>query len=318
MWIVLGIIIIIVLLLTWINLYRAKLKLQKKLDFYKPMVEMVENIHDTLYYCETYPKLNYLYLSTTINNHFGPNAWEEHLQNPEKIFEIVHPDDYEILMKKKVGTLDFTQPIKVRFQNQLGEYVWFEEHATPVYKDGKCVAVQGVFRNIDAMVQLQQQLEHKSTHDALTDLYNREFFQSKLDEFDRCKVPIMVIVADLDELKQINDQYGHLIGDQLVREAANCLKAYADKEMIVARIGGDEFAILLPNASVLQVEQYIKSVREKMERDYRDYPFSKIQISIGYEYSDSSYGVMEHLFNEADAKMYKNKREKKFLEPVNV
>ena len=51
---------------------------------------------------------------------------------------------------------------------------------TPVYKGGKFVAVQGIFRNIDDMVALQQKLEYKSTHDALTDLYNREFFQSKM------------------------------------------------------------------------------------------------------------------------------------------
>ena len=217
------------------------------------------------------------------------------------------------MVKKKLGKLDFNQPIKVRFRNHLGRYVWFEEHATPVYREGKLVAVQGIFRNIDDMVLLQQQLEYKSTHDALTNLYNRDFFQSKMDELNQCEVPITVIVADLDELKQINDEYGHLMGDQLVREAANCLTACADEEMIVARIGGDEFAILLPNASILQVEQYIKNVQEKMHRDYANYPFSTIQISIGYEYCCSSYGVMEHLLNEADANMYKIKNMKRDL-----
>ena len=313
MWIVLESILIVALLLFCMNLYKAKLKLQQKVAFYKPMIETVENIRDILYYCETDPELNYLYLSATINNHLGPNALEEHLKNPDIVFEIVHPDDYEILMMKKLGNLDFNKPIKVRFRNHLGQYVWFEEHANPVYKDGKLVAVQGIFRNIDDMVALQQQLEYKSTHDALTNLYNREFFQSKMDELNRCEVPITVIVADLDELKQINDKYGHLIGDQLVREAANCLTAFADKEMIVSRIGGDEFAILLPNATVLQVEQYIKNVQEKMQRDYGNYPFSTIQISIGYEYCSSSYGVMEHLLDEADANMYKIKKIKKEL-----
>ena len=83
--------------------------------------------------------------------------------------------------------------------------------------------------------------------------------------------------------------------------------------MIVARIGGDEFTILLPNSSVLQVEKYIKNVQEKMQRDYEDLPFSRIQISIGYEYCTSSYGVMERLLSKADAKMYKNKKTKKTL-----
>ena len=312
MWIVFGGILIGLLLLC-MNLYNQKSKLQQKVDFYKPMVETVENIRDIVYYCETVPKLNYLYLSPTVNDLLGPNTLEEHLQNPEKVFEIVHPDDRETLVRKRLGQLNFNQPIKVRFRNHLGQYIWFEEYVTPVYKDGKFVAVQGIFRNIDDKVALQLQLEYKSTHDALTDLYNREFFQSKMNFFNQCEVPITVVVADLDELKLINDEYGHQMGDRLIRETANCLKAYADKEMIVARIGGDEFAILLPNASVSQVEQYIKNVQEKMQRDYGNLPFSPIQISIGYEYCTSSYGVMEQLLNEADAKMYKNKKMKKTL-----
>lgn len=310
MWSVSVILLLIGLLLFCVTLYYHNLKLQKKVDLLKPMVETVENIRDILYYCEVVPKLNYLYLSPTVNI-LGPNALEEHLQNPEIIFGIVHPDDRDTLMKKRLGILNFNEPIKVRFKNHLGQFIWFEEYATPVYKDGKLVAIQGIFRNIDDKVALQRQLEYKSTHDPLTSLYNREFFQTKMNEFNQCEVPITVVVADLDELKWVNDEYGHLIGDQLIREAANCLTAYANKETTVARIGGDEFAILLPNATVLQVEQYIKKVQKKMQQDYGDFPFSTIQISIGYEYCASSYGVMEQLLHEADVNMYKNKNTKK-------
>ena len=87
-------------------------------------------------------------------------------------------------MKKKLGTLDFNKPITVRLKNHLGKYIWFEEYATSVYKDGKFVAVIGIFRNIDDKVALQRQLEYNSTHDALTDLYNRAFFQLKLNDFN--------------------------------------------------------------------------------------------------------------------------------------
>lgn len=310
MWIVFGIIIIGLLLLS-AYLYRQKLKLQQKADVFKPIVETVENIRDILYYCETVPKLNYVYLSPAVNDLLGPNTLEEHLQNPEKIFEIVHPDEHDTLKKKRLGELNFKEPIKVRFRNHLGQYIWFEEYATPIYKDGKFVAVQGIYRNIDDKVTLQQQLEYKSTHDSLTGLYNREFFQSKMDYFNQCDIPIIVLIADLDELKSINDAYGHQMGDQLIRETANALKACADEEMIIARIGGDEFSILLPNGTVSQVERYIKNVRQKMLRVDGNSPFLPIQISIGYEYSNSSFGVMEHLLNKADRYMYKDKKMKK-------
>ncbi|RKQ14216.1 sensor domain-containing diguanylate cyclase [Ureibacillus endophyticus] len=307
MWIVFSSILMIGFLLQ----YRQKVKLQKTLDSLKPMIETVENIRDMLYYCETYPKLNYLYVSPSIKTLIGSDNLKRHLKNPELIFEIVHPDDYETLMKKKLGTLDFNQPITVRFKNRLGQYIWFEEHATPVYRNGKFVGIVGVFRDIDERLAIQRQLEYNSTHDALTEMYNWAYFQLKLNEFNELDVPITVVVADLDDLKPVNDKYGHKMGDQLIREAANRLKALAKKETIIARIGGDEFAILIPQAGVQQVEQFIKNIQESMKQVTGNLPFSPIHLSIGYKHSNSSYGVMEHLLAEADAIMYQNKKSKK-------
>nr|WP_106785054.1 sensor domain-containing diguanylate cyclase [Lysinibacillus timonensis] len=310
MWIVFGCIIVGLLLLC-MSLYNQKIKLQHRVELLRPIVETVENIRDILYYCEIVPKLNYLYLSPTVNDLLGPNTLEEHIHNPEKIFEIVHPDDIDILEKKKLGELNFNDPIQVRLRDHLGKYIWFEEYATPVYKKGKYVGVQGIFRNIDEKVALQQQLEYKSTHDALTDLYNRDYFQSKVNDFNQCEISIGVIIADLDELKWMNDEYGHLMGDQLICKATECFKMYIDKETIVARIGGDEFAILFPNASISQVEQYIQNVQDEIQRANNEALELPLQISIGYAYSYSSYGVMEQLLNEADANMYKMKKGKK-------
>lgn len=304
--------IIVGLLLICNNLFKQKLKLQQQVNYLKPMVETVENVRDILYYCETKPKLNYLYLSPTVNYLLGPNAYEEHLQNPEKVFEIVHPDDREVLEKKLSGQFDFSKPIIVRFKHHHGQYIWFEEYGTPIYKDGQFIAILGIIRNIDDKITLQQQLEYKSSHDALTDLYNREYFQSKLTDFnENCDTPIAIIMVDLDELKFINDHYGHQMGDCLIQEAANVFKIFADEQTIVARLGGDEFAVLLANVSNSQVEQYIKNIQVEMNLASEDKQFSLIKASIGYAYSTSSKGVMEQLLSEADAKMYENKKAKK-------
>ncbi|SHG81933.1 sensor domain-containing diguanylate cyclase [Ornithinibacillus halophilus] len=316
MWIV-GAMIIIALLLISTNLYYKKRYLEKQAKYLKPMVETVENVRDILYYCETVPKLNYLYLSPIVNELIGPNTMEEHMLDPEKIFEIVHPDDYDTLRNKKFGELDFCEPITVRLRNHEGKYIWFEEYATPVMKDGKYVAVQGILRNIDEKVALQQQLEYKTTHDTLTDLYNREFFQMKLEEYNEHRdVPIAIIMADLDELKSINDQFGHLMGDRLIQDVGTRLKKYMDENIVVARIGGDEFAILLANVTTAEIEEYIKKIRDEMKFNDESKPYTPIQLSIGYAYSQSSIGVMEKLLGEADAEMYKDKNGKKgSLEP---
>lgn len=311
MWSIIAVV-MIGLLLTCLTLYNHNKKLQQKVNYLQPIVETVENVRDIIYYCETVPKLNYRYLSSTVNELIGPNTLEEHLLNPEKIFDIVHPDDREILMKKRKGTLNFSDPIKVRFRNHHGQYIWFEEYATPVFQEGHFVAVQGVFRNIDEKVALQQQLEYKSSHDALTNLYNREFFQTMMKDYDENEdAPIAVIVADLDELKFVNDRYGHQIGDALIQETAIRLKTHAQEDAIIARIGGDEFAILLPNVSILQTEEFIKDVRFEMGLIGEGPALSEIKISIGYAYGASSKGVMEQLLKEADAKMYREKNGKK-------
>lgn len=303
--------ILICLIVLCLRLYTEKMKLQQKLELFKPMIETTAGIRDILYYCEVYPKLKYLYLSPSLDSNLGPNSLEKHLKNPNIIFDIVHPDDLDILREKQSGTLNFEKPITVRFQNHLGEYIWFEEYATPVYKDGKLIAVQGVYRNVHSHYILQEQLEYKSTHDGLTGLYNREYFQLKKQEFNEMAIPISVIVADLDDTKEINDEYGHQMGDRLITAAADCLKKFADDEMIVARIGGDEFIIMMPHKDNVEVEQYIKNVCAEMKEFSNTLPFSPIHISVGYEYSPSSYGVMRQLMNTADQKMYKNKKMKK-------
>lgn len=315
MWIVL-VMMMIVLLLVCAMLFLRITQLQKEVDIYNPLVEAGKNIRDIVYYCETVPKLKYRYLSPSVNNVIGPNTLEEHLKNPELIYDIVHPDDIEILKKKQLGELNFNEPIRVRYRNHLGEYVWFEEYATPLYKNGKYVAVQGVFRNIDEVVTLQQQLEYKSTHDSLTGLFNRYYFHSKMDDYNKQDISIAVIVGDLDELKAINDKYGHQMGDQLISEAAKCLNICSEQEVTVARLGGDEFAILLPEVTVSEVEQYIRDVERNLLQVDGELSFSSIQMSLGYEFSDSSFGVMEKLFNKADANMYRNKRKKKSLSEV--
>lgn len=247
-----------------------------------------------------------------MNELLGPNTFEEHLQDPGKVFEIVHPDDYEVLMEKKLGQLDFSKPILVLLRNHQGQYIWFEEYATPVYKNGQYVAIQGIIRNINEKIALQEQLEYKVSHDALTNIYNRAYYQSKANYFnEECDLPIAVIIADLDELKIINDNYGHQMGDHLIREAATLLKNVANEEAIVARIGGDEFAFLLVNVNITQVEQFIKKVHEEINQYNNESPLFTINLSMGYKFSMSSKGVMEQLQIEADRMMYKEKKAKK-------
>ncbi|MER2192430.1 MAG: sensor domain-containing diguanylate cyclase [Solibacillus sp.] len=283
-------------------------QMKREMEKLNIILETVENVKEIIYYCDV-PDLHYRYVSPAVETIFGPNALQEHLDNPNKIFEIVHPDDYEILMKKKLGTLDYSQPIVVRLKNHLGEYIWFEEYAIPVYEDGKLVAMQGIYRNINEKVKLQQQLEQRATHDGLTNLYNRAYFDAKFNQYNETTdTPITIAICDLDNLKCVNDQYGHKTGDDLIKEVARIFNKVVKNGEFVARIGGDEFAFMLVAADEARVCELFTHIQLEVDAANRTNKAFQIEMSKGYASHSSSLHEMERLYMEADNRMYAEKK----------
>ncbi|AOV09074.1 hypothetical protein BI350_03710 [Sporosarcina ureilytica] len=288
-------------------------RLKQRIDYLKTIEHLVENSKDIIYYCEVKPEFKYRYISPAIETLLSPTLIEDSMKNPRRAFEIIHPDDYHILVKKEAGELDFSKPIIQRWRNDDGEYICFEEYATPIYKDGKMVALQGIIRNINDKVILQQQLEYRATHDSLTDLHNREHFETQVGIFDKAEdVPIAIVICDVDELKYVNDTYGHKVGDQLIKETAILLKEFATDDVIVARIGGDEFAIILVQTNPQYVEWMLDEIQLKIDVfNHNEGALFEIELSKGYAFSHSSIGKMDELFVKADNEMYKDKNNKR-------
>ena len=308
-------ILFVVLIIVSILLNFKRLRLQQQVDSIIPMLEVVENLKDIMYYCELKPHVKYRYLSPVVDQFFGEGATQEHLENPGIIFSnLVHPDDRHILVKKTKGELDYSKPIVTRLKNADGEYIWFEEYATPVFEQEELVAIQGVLRDISEKVELQQKLEYKVTHDALTDVYNRGFFESQLDYFNwKRDAPVAVLICDVDELKLVNDHFGHKAGDSLIRETAKLLNRTVIENEIVARIGGDEFAVIFSDTELLRIENYLTKLRKEIDLfNSKSRPY-RVKMSVGFAYSRSSLGKMDALFVEADKKMYEEKIGKRKL-----
>lgn len=287
-------------------IYMQKVKFSKKISLLQPMVESVENIRDLLYYCETHPELKYHYLSPTIDDLLGPGTLQKHLSTPKAIYDLVHPDDHPLLEAKEKGEVDFTKPLRFRFRNHHGEYLWFEEYATPVYENGRYVAVQGLFRNIHEKVILEEKLANQAIRDGLTGVYNRQYFQQQMELYNYLHTEVIIAIIDLDGLKEVNDTYGHMTGDCMIQATAQALQQYACENTVVARIGGDEFAVIKPNCDQIGFEHYIQKVRCHLYDVYE-----QIQMSVGFSYVQNTYGKMNELLHEADLNMYKQKRERK-------
>lgn len=153
----------------------------------------------------------------------------------------------------------------------------------------------------------EEKLRYLSTHDALTGLYNRAFFEEELARLERGRqFPVSVVMADLDGLKAANDSLGHAAGDEMLRQAAQLFKSAFRAEDVAARIGGDEFAALLPLTDAAAREVVIERLRKKIEAysAARDGPAPS--LSLGGATVDKG-GRLAQALKEADGRMYQNK-----------
>ena len=162
----------------------------------------------------------------------------------------------------------------------------------------------------------QRLLETSITTDYLTNLPNaRSLFLSLDHEVSRAArtgIPLAVVVADLDGFKQINDRFGHLAGNAVLRIVADGLREHCGPADYVARLGGDEFVMLIPGASDAELDRKIDQMREAARIGGATTPEpSHLSISIGIAHFPEDGSDAEQLLAEADRRMYKGKRLRK-------
>ena len=138
--------------------------------------------------------------------------------------------------------------------------------------------------------------------DALTCIGNRTSFYKIIDNLEKSNSGVTVLVCDIDGLKAINDQYGHFIGDKIIRQAANLLESCCPELSYLFRMGGDEFLILIPEILTKdQCEQIVSKIHWECSKN------DKLKLSLGISSSkDKQYELID-VIREADEKMYKSR-----------
>ena len=190
-----------------------------------------------------------------------------------------------------------------------GSLFWTEVLASPLRDEsGEIVGIQGTTRDIAERKRMEERLRQMSLHDSLTGLYNRTYFEEEMRRLaDGRYLPQGVIVCDVNGLKLINDTLGHDQGDELLRASASILRLCFRDSDIIARIGGDEFAVLLPESGSKVVRQCCDRIRRRVARYQEENPQFGLSMSVGCAVREHPPLDMDDLFKQADDAMYKEK-----------
>lgn len=192
-------------------------------------------------------------------------------------------------------------PVEVRLS------VWDDLVHAPV--------IIAVARDVSAKKAAQSRLNHLAYHDPLTALPNRMLFTERLRHAmqlaQRSGKKVGVMFIDLDEFKQINDQHGHAIGDQLLRAVAERLSGLVRASDTVARLGGDEFTVVMEDVtSQREIEAVVEKVRQSFEQPFQiESQALNVTLSIGVSVYPDNGEDFDAVINNADSAMYRAKRE---------
>jgi diguanylate cyclase (GGDEF)-like protein/PAS domain S-box-containing protein len=253
-----------------------------------------------------YPDGQYLYANRAFVDGVGKKL--EDIVG-KKIWDVFSKDEAD----KKYSVLRWvfehgqTRVVEVRVPRPDGDHYYITT-AKPIFNEqGQVTSVICISKDITERKHRELELQHLSTHDFLTGLFNRNFFDVELARIQLSRsFPVSIVVADMDDLKIANDRYGHTTGDALIRKVAEVLRQSFRAGDIAARIGGDEFAVLLPETDETDAQAAVARLRDNLEK--QEDPL--LNLSIGFAVGEEG-SYLSEVMRQADDRMYQEKLARK-------
>lgn len=208
----------------------------------------------------------YIYANQLINNLFKDRFDSIIGLTDNDLFDLVASSDAQ---DNDDIVLRFGTSIKaneISIIKSTGEKRVYLSVKKPIYNQHKeIVGIMGISTDISEIHSLKEELEVQATTDHLTGLYNRRFFfelaKRTFSESQRHNNPLSIIMMDIDFFKKINDKYGHPVGDIIINVISSQSRSLLRKEDIISRVGGEEFAILLPNTDMKSAQLIAEKIR---------------------------------------------------------
>jgi diguanylate cyclase (GGDEF)-like protein/PAS domain S-box-containing protein len=269
--------------------------------------ELAENIREVFY---IYEEEIFRYISPAYAEIWGCPP-QRLYEDPKSFWETVHPEDKNhvkrFLEKKGQQEVEVVYRI-VRPDRSIR---WIRDRSFPIGDDsGRTHRIVGIAADITDLKLGEEKLRYLSLHDPLTGLYNRIYFEEEMRRIEKTRhghETIGILSCDLDGLKLVNDTLGHDQGDRLLVAAARVIRDSFREGDLAARIGGDEFAVVLPNTTEPAVENACQRIQEAVAVHNATTPELPLSISVGFSIKNGSHKNLKDVFKEADNHMYRKK-----------
>jgi diguanylate cyclase (GGDEF)-like protein/PAS domain S-box-containing protein len=225
----------------------------------------------------------------------------------ESFVKFIYPEDIPMVVenyRKRVEGESLPGRYQFRLVRKDLSFRWVEASGIRIDWEGE-LATLHFLMDVTDRKKAEIALEFRSTHDILTGLYNRQYFEQEIERLQNSRrQPISILVMDMNGLKKINDTQGHAVGDEQLRVAAREIRKAFRPDDIVARIGGDEFVILLPETDTTTTIKVVERVKEVIHDFNQLNPeHNPISFAIGFATSESTPNLSDVLRN-ADRDMY--------------
>ena len=269
---------------------------------------IAENFHDVLILMDK--DKNYLYVSPSSYDVFHFDHTKINDRNP---FFNIHADYVDEIDAKFKAAIEKGQAfqMKLKAYHEKKGWIWTEIKGKSIYnKSGQFLHVLLIARDISKEREQEEKLKHLAYHDMLTSLPNRRMFVEQLEvaiqRLDEEKRPFAILLLDIDNFKQINDSYGHEIGDKVIIEFSSRISHIVGERGLVARLGGDEFVVLMKDfINEEQVVDTARQINELVKQDIQiQHTHLQITTSIGISMCNRETFTASQILRYADEALY--------------